>query len=178
MRPSHPQGTAAPPRRPPSATVRGALAAIITIATIAACYPASVDVLPLAAVPYPERAPTHPVRIYVGGAPAGPNAELAELRVTDDGAYPLWSEATANAIRLKVRRLGGDAVVALREVVEEGDVVVTRTASEESEEEHKPDSTTTSTRTVGEKTAVGRQRVRYLVGTVVRYGDGGCADGR
>ena len=89
------------------------LPALVLLAT--SCAPPSVQAFQLAPVTPPARPANAPVSIYTGDRrPECPVEEIAVLEA-DGGAYGLWSDSTAAAIRRRVRKMGGDAVVGLEE---------------------------------------------------------------
>ena len=91
----------------------GATAALLFLA--ASCAPPQVEGFRLVAMAPPPRDGNAPVRIFPAGQQPGcPFEELGYIEAYGND-YPLWSDSTAEAIRRRVRKMGGDAVVGLAE---------------------------------------------------------------
>ena len=133
-----------------------------TLALLAtSCAMPTVDAFQLAPVTPPARPANAPVAIYTSDRrPACPFEEIAVLKAYG-GDFGLWSDSTAAAIRRRVRKMGGDAVVGLEEQGRSYGTTITRDSSVFL-------STSTTSLTLETNT------VRWLRGTIVRFTNPEC----
>ncbi len=85
--------------------------------------------------------------------------------------YALLSDSTAELLRARVRRLGGDAIVGLGEVIQDDGVTTTHTVSGSTTAD-----TAGSATSIQVKTDVTPNRTRRLQGLVVRFTREDCRD--
>jgi len=112
-------------------------------------------------------------RIYAATQPRCPFDEVA-LITADERLVMwngLWTDHTADRLRDRVRRLGGDAIVGLTEFTEDRGTTTTQTVSRSREAD-----STTSQSSAEFKTSVTPHRERRLQGIVVRFTRDDCRD--
>jgi hypothetical protein len=149
--------------------MKGAATALVLVA---ACVPV-IESMRTTPAPLEPRPADHAVRLYTSTRPRCPYQEIAVLTAEDTGLmrYALLSDSTAELLRARVRRLGGDAIVGLGEVIQDDGVTTTHTVSGSTTAD-----TAGSATSIQVKTDVTPNRTRRLQGLVVRFTREDCRD--
>ena len=149
-----------------SLVYRSRSVALLSFALLGACA-STIESMRITPLPLDPKPFAHPVRLYFTAKPRCPYEEIAVVRVDE----VLMSDYTADQLRSRVRRLGGDAVVGITEVVEDHGLVRTETVS------RSRDGDSTSSKSSTEyRTAVRPDLWRYLEGKVVHFTQTDCRE--